>query len=77
MPCTFSRSRTAIRSRFSRVRRRRRRDPHTVLTRREMPLDVEVRPRVCLIMLQWTMRRYSKLPTATRIVAVETSMRFS
>ena len=33
--------------------------------------------RVCLRMPQWTMRRHSKLPMATWIMAVETSMRFS
>ena len=39
--------------------------------------DIREMLRVCLRMPQWTMRRHSKLPMATWIMAVETSMRFS
>ena len=33
--------------------------------------------RVCLRMAQWTIRRHKRLPRATWIIALETSIRFS
>jgi DNA-binding transcriptional LysR family regulator len=33
--------------------------------------------RVCLRIAQWTMRRHKRLPRATWIIALETSIRFS